>query len=992
MKLYSLTSLAAAALSVALLSSSHGIAAESVSPAMAPTKGALADAPAVYPVPQKMTKKQGQLEAKGLNYQNSKADKDALDALAKEFPSTEGGVTLLIGTKDDPALAQFAAKLPDVPESYVLEVLPDKVVIVGKDDHGTFYGVQTLLQLIQKKGKGISMPMVEIVDFPDIRFRGTVEGFYGKPWSFEDRRSQFEFYGKNKLNTYIYGPKDDPFHGFSTRWRESYPAEQAKNISELVKSAKKNKVNFVWAVHPGRDIQWNDADKKAAVKKFEAMYDLGVRSFAIFFDDIGGEGAKPEGQADFINFLNREFIQKKNDVTPLIMCQTQYWGSGGDYHDYLGEHLDKDVDVMWTGHWIVSDIKKKDIASMKSHLKRPVYVWWNFPVTDYVRHALLLGRTYGVETGTDTDMSGFVSNPMDKPEASKITLFGVADMTWNQKAYDSDKSWRDGIRKMFPECAEAMQTFADHNSDGGPSGHNYRKEESVSIAPALALVLEKVRGASPEGVTEAIQKVGAEFKRISQAPALIRQKANNPALIAEISPWLVSFEALGKAGTNSLQMWSELEKQDWNKATTAALNTAWTLAHMKEDAMKESQKINKITGDHWQKDIRTGTLLMRPAVEEILDTGAGVLLSKLANRPLTRQQPWVSSSLKNGLEKMLDDNLDSFYYCQELQKAGDSYGVDLGSPQEIKTVEIVMGRADGDHDAVHVGQLEISKDGKTWENLMPESKGLRVSYAGSGKTGRFVRYRSTHAGIPDGKKDVWTAFRDFRVNRPSVTCFTTDNDSFKTVKLEMNDKMIATKPVLEIYPLAPEQFVGIDIPSGMDISSVNVNCRKKDMSWAELEYTQDGKTWKSLPLKSEGEVCHADLNTRVKGVRLKNKSKVAQDITLAELKLNRPEGSVNTDVLLDARLSTYATAPADNQKLFIPSNFDKANNAVVLSDGSPAEVYVCGADDQWKKVGAIKNQKMTTFSLKDAKKPVKALGISSLNAENPAQVFEVIWK
>ena len=37
-----------------------------------------------------------------------------------------------------------------------------------------------------------------------------------------------------KMNTYIYGPKDDVFHGFSKRWREPYPADMAKDLKELV--------------------------------------------------------------------------------------------------------------------------------------------------------------------------------------------------------------------------------------------------------------------------------------------------------------------------------------------------------------------------------------------------------------------------------------------------------------------------------------------------------------------------------------------------------------------------------------------------------------------------------------------------------------------------------------------------------------------------------------------------------------------------------------
>lgn len=68
------------------------------------------------------------------------------------------------------------------------------------------------------------------------------------------------------------------------------------------------------------------------------MYDLGVRSFAVFFDDISGEGARPEKQAGLLNYIHKEFIRKKSDVQPLIMCPTEYnrsWAKT-DYLDILG--------------------------------------------------------------------------------------------------------------------------------------------------------------------------------------------------------------------------------------------------------------------------------------------------------------------------------------------------------------------------------------------------------------------------------------------------------------------------------------------------------------------------------------------------------------------------------------------------------------------------------------------------------------------------------
>jgi len=44
------------------------------------------------------------------------------------------------------------------------------------------------------------------------RRRGIVEGFFGPPWSIEQRCAMFEFGAKHAMNTYLYAPKDDPYH------------------------------------------------------------------------------------------------------------------------------------------------------------------------------------------------------------------------------------------------------------------------------------------------------------------------------------------------------------------------------------------------------------------------------------------------------------------------------------------------------------------------------------------------------------------------------------------------------------------------------------------------------------------------------------------------------------------------------------------------------------------------------------------------------------
>lgn len=81
----------------------------------------------------------------------------------------------------------------------------EKVAIDAYDKDGLFYGINTLSQIVE----GVSddnLPMVEINDYPALKYRGVVEGFYGNPWSHETRLSILDFMGRHKMNSYVYGP------------------------------------------------------------------------------------------------------------------------------------------------------------------------------------------------------------------------------------------------------------------------------------------------------------------------------------------------------------------------------------------------------------------------------------------------------------------------------------------------------------------------------------------------------------------------------------------------------------------------------------------------------------------------------------------------------------------------------------------------------------------------------------------------------------------
>ena len=417
----------------------------------------------------------------------SRAASYAVAALAESGIEVQqkAAYRITLGVKGDKCVKKYAKRIPAQAEGYYLSITDKEAVVAGADERGLYYGVQTLLASMAE-GK---LQACTVTDWPDVPFRGVVEGFYGTPWSQEARLSQLDFYGKYKMNVYIYGPKDDPYH--RDKWRVEYPEAEARRLQVLLERAKMRGVNFYWAIHPGVDIKWTNEDRDALMAKLEKMYELGVRSFAVFFDDIWGEGAKADKQAELLNYVDANFVQKKHDVAPLVLCPTIYnraWSGNGDsYLLTLGANLNKGIEVMWTGNSVVHCIDKESMEWINQRIERKGYIWWNYPVSDYVRDHILLGPTYGNGLDIAPLLSGFVSNPMEHAEASKISLYSIADYTWNMKHYDQASSWERAIRAMYPDSPEmqdALRTFATFNEDLGPNGHGFRRDESRELRGA----------------------------------------------------------------------------------------------------------------------------------------------------------------------------------------------------------------------------------------------------------------------------------------------------------------------------------------------------------------------------------------------------------------------------------------------------------------------------------------------------------------------------
>lgn len=708
----------------------------------------------IQPVPQHTVLEKGilTLSAAYRIIGEHEANPHAVKALKRLLPKrvdSKGVVRIIIGERGDKSIRKYGRLIPEQSEGYYLSVDDKEIVLAGNDERGTYYALQTLTQLLEDN----TLPQVEITDFPSIRYRGVVEGFYGTPWSHEARLRQLKFYGENKMNTYIYGPKDDPYHS-SPHWRSPYPEKEAARLQELVEVARENEVDFVWAIHPGKDIKWNDEDRDMLIAKFEKMYHLGVRSFALFFDDISGEGTNPQKQAELLNYIDENFVKVKQDVKPLIMCPTEYnksWVSdGGEYLKTLGNSLVPSVQIMWTGDRVVTDIKREGIKWVDSLVKRPVYVWWNFPVSDYVRDHLLLGPVYGNDTQIASLMSGFVTNPMEHPEASKIAIYGVANYAWNPTVYDARKTWQNAMRNILPGAAAELECFASHNSDPGPNWNEFSREESEDMKPLAERILaDYVR----EGkyLPDDMDELEAAFERMQEAADILLVNTENEPLIREITPWLYQFKLLAEMGEEVLEMTDAHQQID---AQDYFLRKYRHVKALQRRMFDLDQIYNQ---NPYQPGVATASKVLKPLIEQIftatvksynvkyvdsLDVGASYMPHKLTSD--------VGRVQKLPLQIKANRLLITPFYEIVSWKIGRFVMLELDDIYTIENIEINVGQ----REPCTWGRLEVSTDGKEWKAIEMKQSGTKL-FSDLKQPLKFARFTNV------GDKDQQISLRLF---------------------------------------------------------------------------------------------------------------------------------------------------------------------------------------------------------------------------------------
>ena len=274
------------------------------------------------------------------------------------------------------------------------------------------------------------------------RIFGIVEGFYRRPYTFDQRLDLIDFLSALGLNTYIYGPKADPYH--RKHWREPYPRKKLAEFTELNEISKKRNIKFIYALSPVYRPELS-----GVLEKIAAMKAIGIAQFSIFFDDIRVHLDKDsaERQLRIANGLY-EHLNSEFSNPSLSFCPTQYRGfRETPYIESIAAHLHREIDILWTGKKVVSpEITEDDVDRITQLLNRPVLIWDNIFANDYIPGKI---HRFPYRNRTPTiinKIKGILINPMNNYLQSKPLIYTAAEYFKDPENYDPVKAWQKATR------------------------------------------------------------------------------------------------------------------------------------------------------------------------------------------------------------------------------------------------------------------------------------------------------------------------------------------------------------------------------------------------------------------------------------------------------------------------------------------------------------------------------------------------------------------
>lgn len=286
---------------------------------------------------------------------------------------------------------------------------------------------------------------------------GIIEGYYGTPWTWDERAGTLRFVAEFGYRFYMYAPKADPW--LRRKWREDHPAAEVDKLENFSRLCSAEGVRFGVGLTPwGIHSSWDDEARTALARKLETLDTLRIQDLALLFDDMRGDA---HGLAE-LQVEVSEFVRKRTGADRLFLCPTYYsddpvldlvFGNRPpDYLAHLGRALHSDIEVFWTGPEVVSrGISAGHMRRVAGELGRKPFLWDNYPVNDGQRMSkyLHLRGFTGRPASLGNVVAGHAVNPSLQPTLTRIPLATLPAAYREGDAYDYAEAFRRAARDVL---------------------------------------------------------------------------------------------------------------------------------------------------------------------------------------------------------------------------------------------------------------------------------------------------------------------------------------------------------------------------------------------------------------------------------------------------------------------------------------------------------------------------------------------------------------
>ena len=333
--------------------------------------------------------------------------------------------------------------------------------------------------------------------------KGIVEGFYGRPWSFDTRLAYAKALPLMGLDSYLYCPKSDPY--LRKKWHQAWPTQEFAQLKSLSAAFKERSLVFGVGLSPfALYANYDAAQRLLLEQKINEINRLDIPLLAILFDDMPGDmDGLASRQCEIV-----QDIASWTSANRVLVCPTYYsfdpvletyFGRMPEgYWPQLGRELARDIDVLWTGNQVCSDsISVADIKEICAQLQRNVVLWDNYPVNDgAVRSKFLYGRKLAQrDKELRQVLSGHLCNPMNQGLVSLLALGGLSELYGVGSGHDD---WLQHIwgREFHTQLLSDIASFENLGLEGLGQQRRRQLAQTYSSIPGAAAreVVEWLRG------------------------------------------------------------------------------------------------------------------------------------------------------------------------------------------------------------------------------------------------------------------------------------------------------------------------------------------------------------------------------------------------------------------------------------------------------------------------------------------------------------------